>query len=134
MKNLLLFVVISFLFVLPKAYAGLGSTSGSTSGSCSNSISQLGYFYAYTYQYAYIYNGILGSESHSFSFSGFLADMKDAKIVGANEKYVVYRSQHGRALDLAVPFQSGAGLFVKYVESTDFPGEGKSAWTKLCSY
>ena len=130
MKTMLSLILICLVCMLPKAQAD----SGSTSGSCSGTLNQLGYFYAYTYQYAYLYNGVLGSESHSFSFSGFLSEMKTAKIIGANEKFVVYRSQHGRALDLAVPFKSGAGLFVKYTASTDFPGEKSQGWINLCRY
>jgi hypothetical protein len=61
----------------------MNSESGSASLSCSgyldvydkNRILRQQYYYIYTYQYAYIIDGIIKSESHSFSMNGFLSEL-----------------------------------------------------------
>lgn len=99
----------------------------SHSGSCSGTLGSWGYFYGYTYQYVYIDGqGVIDSESHSFSFSGFLSGADDPTWLGNSQgKWVRYRSGD---FDIAVPYIKGAGLFVKDNRATG------DDWFKLCSY
>ena len=125
-KNILILIMSAFL-LNNNAFA----ESGSASGSCSGTATGLGYFYAYTYQYAYLYNGEVSSESHSFSFSGFLESFEDAEILGASGRHIIY--SNGRD-QLAVPYVSGAGLYVLR-NGVGGPDSGSSGgWTRLCDY
>ncbi|WP_019932444.1 hypothetical protein [Nocardia sp. BMG111209] len=103
------------------------SFSSSTSGSCSETLDDWGYFYAYTYQYAYVDGGVIESESHSFSFSGFLDGGETATLLrSADNKWAIYRAG---VLELAVPYISGAGLYMR-----DVGGPVAGEWIQLCDY
>jgi hypothetical protein len=115
------------LFAAPLAHAG----SGSASGSCSGTIEGYGYFYAYTYQYVYAYSGQVQNENHNFNFNGFLEGMDEGQRVGFDGRYVVYRKG---SLDLAVPYQSDAGLYFRDNSSVDTPDSPAGRWIKLCDY
>lgn len=119
-----------FVLLVGLASANAQSISGLASGSCSNNLSGFGYFYAYTYQYASIYNGNVNSESHSFSFAGFLNGMESARFQGVNGRHLIYSNDR---YELAVPFISGAGLYMRSFQIPDGP-DGQGGWIKLCSY
>jgi hypothetical protein len=125
MKKILLTSVVLLMALV--GGAGMArADSYSSSGSCSGTLQSWGDFYAYTYQYVYISNNTFESEDHSLSFSGFLAGAENAQWVsGKDDKWVLYRAGD---FDIAVPYITGAGLFVydnRY---------SSSEWIKLCSY
>ncbi|QIS16212.1 hypothetical protein [Nocardia arthritidis] len=127
MRRILVGLVGVLVFGVGVGVARADSFSSSNSGSCSGTLSDWGYYYAYTYQYAYLQSdGTFGNENHNFNFNGFLSGMEDAGLVyGRNYKWAVYRKGN---LDLAVPYVSGAGLFV-----ADNTYDNRN-WIKLCDY
>ncbi|MBL1073087.1 hypothetical protein JK358_01630 [Nocardia sp. 2] len=125
-KILLATVVLGTVLGIVAGPARADTFSSSRSGSCSGTVGSWGYFYAYTYQYAYIAGRTIESESHSFSFSGFLSGAENAELLkGEDRKWIIYRSGD---FDIAVPYVSGAGLFVQDNRRVD------RDWIKLCSY
>jgi hypothetical protein len=123
------FVLLILLAVTLNSSVSYAGSSGSNSGSCSGS-RQFGYFHAYTYQYAYIFNREVISESHTFSFSGWLKRMEHAQMVGSSDRHIIYSS--GK-ISLAVPFKRDAGLYVRTDDPTG-PVEPGDGWVKLCDY
>jgi hypothetical protein len=125
-KILLGLLSLAFAAVVPMGTAH-ASSSSSTSGSCSGNLGDWGYFYAYTYQYAYISDGTVDDEDHDFDFDGFLSGAENARLLrGSDGKWLLYRSGD---LELAVPYVSGAGLYVR-----DAGGPAVDNWIKLCDY
>ena len=121
MKKFILFLLSAF----PLHFAtGAFAASGSATTTCS-ATTPYGYVYAYAYQYASVYpnNGQIGSESHSFSFSGELSgEEKASPVMGVRDSWIFYR---GRKYDFLIPFQKGAGIFIRKGNDPN--------WTFVCN-
>lgn len=112
-------LIFGLLFFVCSSFAGTGAAYGSCSG-----VNVAGYFFAYTYQYAFTYAGSIGSESHSFLFSGFLEKFKDLRPIGGDETHAIYRVNDEI---LFVPFIAKSGLLYQ----SPLTGYSK---IKLCDY
>jgi hypothetical protein len=69
------------------------------------------------------------SESHSFSFSGFLSG-EDFELIGWDGEHMIYESENFK---IAVPYNSGSSLYFKDLRRrVDGPSGRRSKWQYLC--